>query len=155
MKIIPGWQKINVLRPSHPLPCAGKTTLLNTLAGQLPYSKHLRLRGSVTANGAPVPAPGVRSGFVAQEDLFYSQLTVRETLGMAAELRMPAAVPAADRQASVEAVIRRLGLAKCADTAVGDAKTRGLSGGEKKRLSIACELIARPQLIMADEPTSG
>jgi ABC-type multidrug transport system ATPase subunit len=134
---------------------SGKTTLLNVLAGQLPYSKQIRLEGRVRANGAAVPAQGVRSGFVAQEDLFFSQLTVRETLEMAAELRATSSTTPEERAAAVDAVIRRLGLAKCADTPVGDAKTRGLSGGEKKRLSIACELIARPQLIFADEPTSG
>jgi ABC-type multidrug transport system ATPase subunit len=134
---------------------SGKTTLLNVLAGQLPANKRVRLRGRVAANGAPVPAPGVRAGFVAQEDLFFAQLTARETLLMAAELRMPAGTTPAARAAAVDSAVRRLGLAACVDTAVGDAKTRGLSGGEKKRLSIACELIARPQLIMADEPTSG
>jgi len=132
----------------------GKTTLLNALAGQLPYSRKISLSGFITANGSPVPAPGIRSGFVAQEDLFYSQLTVRETLMMAAELRNSGVRDDGLKQ-SVEDIIRRLGLAKCADSFVGDSKTRGLSGGEKKRLSIACELISRPQLIMADEPTSG
>ena len=135
--------------------CAGKTTLLNTLAGQLPFSKSLHLEGYVTANGNQMPSPHVKTGFVAQEDLFFSQLTVRETLSMAAELRTRSGTTNEEREALVESVIRRLGLLKCADTVIGDAKTRGLSGGEKKRLSIACEMIAKPQLIMADEPTSG
>lgn len=74
---------------------------------------------------------------------------------MAAELRMPKGTSPTERTEAVESVIRRLGLSKCAETPVGDTKTRGLSGGEKKRLSIACELIAKPQLIMCDEPTSG
>lgn len=134
---------------------SGKTTLLNALAGQLPYNKKMQLEGYITANGHPVPAPGIRSGFVAQEDLFFSQMTVRETLLLAAEMRSATAATKEEREATVDQVIRRLGLAKCADTLVGDAKTRGLSGGEKKRLSIACELVAKPQLILADEPTSG
>ena len=134
---------------------SGKTTLLQVLAGQLPYSKSIQLQGYVTANGLSVPAPGVRSGFVAQEDLFFSQLTVRETLMMTAEMRATQKNSKEQIKEDVENVIRRLGLLKCADTPVGDEKTRGLSGGEKKRLAIACELIARPQLIFADEPTSG
>ena len=134
---------------------SGKTTLLNTLAGQLPYSPSLSLEGYIMANGSAVPCSEYKTGFVAQEDLFFSQLTVRETLNMAAELRATKATTAEGRSELVESVIRRLGLSKCADTVIGDAKTRGLSGGEKKRLSIACEMIARPQMIMADEPTSG
>ena len=134
---------------------AGKTTLLNTLAGQLPYSSKLRLEGYVTANGSPMPSSKYKTGFVAQEDLFFSQLTVRETLAMASELRAKQGSTKQERDELVETVIRQLGLIKCADTIIGDAKMRGLSGGEKKRLSIACEMIARPQLIMADEPTSG
>lgn len=134
---------------------SGKTTLLNALAGQLPHNRKMRLEGYITANGTPVPTPGIRSGFVAQEDLFFSQMTVKETLMMAIEMRTATSATHQERQQAVEQVIRRLGLAKCAETPVGDAKTRGLSGGEKKRLSIAVELVARPQLILADEPTSG
>ena len=134
---------------------SGKTTLLNTIAGQLPYSKSLGLEGYITANGRKMPSSKFKTGFVAQEDLFFSQLTVRETLTMAAELRAKESSTAEERSEVVESVIRRLGLSKCSDTVIGDAKTRGLSGGEKKRLAIACEMISRPQMIMADEPTSG
>ena len=134
---------------------SGKTTMLNVLAGQLPYNRNIRLEGYVTANKHAVPAPGVRSGFVAQEDLFFSQLTVRETLLMTAEMRATKKTSREEISVVVEDVIRRLGLSKSADTPIGDSKMRGLSGGEKKRLSIACELVARPQLIFADEPTSG
>jgi ABC-type multidrug transport system ATPase subunit len=134
---------------------SGKTTLLNALAGQLPFNKKMHLEGYITANGQQIPVPGIRSGFVAQEDLFFSQMTVKETLMMAAEMRSASVSTPEAREATVDTVIRRLGLGKCADTPVGDAKTRGLSGGEKKRLSIACELVSKPQLILADEPTSG
>ena len=128
----------------------GKTTLLNVLAGQLPAAKGMDLYGRVSINQQPRTSTRVRQAYVQQEDIFYSQLTVRETLLMAAHLRMPAAVPASEKDALVESLIKRLGLVKAADTVVGDAKARGLSGGEKKRLSIGVELIASPRLIFAD-----
>lgn len=134
---------------------AGKTTLLNALAGQVPVSKRMTLTGSVTVNGVPITESHHRQGYVQQEDIFYSQLTVRETLMMAAHLRLPKAMSDADKERYVEDLIKRLGLTKASNTIVGDAKTRGISGGEKKRLSIGCELIASPNLIFADEPTSG
>ncbi|CAB1109225.1 ABC [Ectocarpus sp. CCAP 1310/34] len=107
---------------------SGKTTLLNALAGQ---------------------------AFVKQEDVFYSQLTVRETLLMAARLRLPSSVPLEEKSAMVDKLISKLGLSKVASTIVGDEKTRGISGGEKKRLSIACQLFGTPSLIFCDEPTTG
>ncbi|KAL4432817.1 hypothetical protein ABPG77_008143 [Micractinium sp. CCAP 211/92] len=134
---------------------SGKTTLLSALAGQMPYNKNITLQGHVTANGAPLHQSKLRVGFVQQDDLFYPQLTVKETLMMAARLRMSADTPADAREAYVDGIISRLGLAKAANTPVGDAKTRGLSGGEKKRLAIAVELVSRPMLVCADEPTSG
>lgn len=134
---------------------SGKTTLLSALAGQMPYSKNIHLQGHITTNGVPLQSSKLRAGFVQQDDLFYPQLTVKETLMMAAELRMSRDTSAGEREAYVNGIISRLGLAKAADTPVGDAKTRGLSGGEKKRLSIAVELISRPMLMTADEPTSG
>lgn len=74
---------------------------------------------------------------------------------MAAHTRMPGHATAAEKEAFVEDLIRRLGLTKAADSVVGDKKKRGLSGGEKKRLSIGAELIAEPVLLFTDEPTTG
>ncbi len=79
----------------------------------------------------------------------------RETLMMAAHLRMPGKASTAEKGALVEGLIKQLGLTKSADTIVGDKKKRGLSGGEKKRLSIGAELIAGPMLLFTDEPTTG
>ncbi|XP_024394887.1 ABC transporter G family member 7 [Physcomitrium patens] len=134
---------------------SGKTTLLNVLAGQLAASPRLRLTGSLSINGRPFSKSKHRVAYVRQEDLFFSQLTVRETLALAAELQLPKTWKPNARERYVQELLYRLGLVSCADTIVGDAKVRGISGGEKKRLSIACELIASPSIIFADEPTTG
>ncbi|KAL3694118.1 hypothetical protein R1sor_007769 [Riccia sorocarpa] len=131
---------------------SGKTSLINVLAGQLPASNRMRLTGHLFINGLPVRNAKRTVAYVRQEDLFFSQLTVRETLALAAELQLPKNV---DKEKYVDDLLKRLGLAGCADTIVGDKKVRGISGGEKKRLSIACELIASPSIIFADEPTTG
>lgn len=134
---------------------SGKTTLLNALAGQLPRSGRTRLSGEITVNGVPRRDSRHRQAYIKQEDVFFSQLTVRETLLMAAKLQLPAKLPESEKEAYVDSLLQRLGLVAAADTIVGDAKARGISGGEKKRLSIACELIASPSVIFADEPTTG
>ncbi|XP_008811977.2 ABC transporter G family member 7 [Phoenix dactylifera] len=134
---------------------SGKTTLLNVLAGQLAASPRLRLTGHLDVNGRPRTTGGYKMAYVRQEDLFFSQLTVRETLSLAAELQLPESLSAAKKDKYVSQLLFRLGLVNCADSIVGDAKVRGISGGEKKRLSLACELIASPSAIFADEPTTG
>ncbi|CAN0473936.1 unnamed protein product, partial [Laminaria digitata] len=93
--------------------------------------------------------------YVKQEDVFYSQLTVKETLMMAARLRLPSSMSLDGKTAMVDELMNKLGLSKVADTIVGDEKTRGISGGERKRLSIACQLFGTPSLIFCDEPTTG
>ncbi|KAK9866000.1 hypothetical protein WJX84_002019 [Apatococcus fuscideae] len=134
---------------------SGKTTLLNALAGQVPASAKLTLQGRINVNGVPQQKSSHAQGYVQQEDVFFSQLTVRETLSLAAELRLGVSQSTSHSQNVVDDILKRLGLTASADTVVGDAKTRGLSGGEKKRLSIACELIGSPLLLFADEPTTG
>ncbi|GLJ09395.1 hypothetical protein SUGI_0108540 [Cryptomeria japonica] len=134
---------------------SGKTTLLNVLAGQLVASPRLHLMGRLYVNGNPFSSASHKIAYVTQEDLFFSQLTVRETLSLAAELQLSKLTTSEDREKYVDDLLYRLGLVSCADSIVGDAKVRGISGGEKKRLSVACELIASPSVIFADEPTTG
>eukprot|EP00727_Mastigamoeba_balamuthi_P013719 m51a1_g8970 hypothetical protein (562) ;mRNA; r:18665-20350 len=93
--------------------------------------------------------------YVAQEDRLCGVLTVRENLRYSAMLRLPSSVTSAQREKLVEDVIAELGLRKCADTKVGNAIFRGVSGGERRRTSIGMELITRPSVLLLDEPTSG
>ncbi|KAK1864939.1 hypothetical protein I4F81_007475 [Pyropia yezoensis] len=134
---------------------SGKTTLLNALSGRVPATKGLRLTGNIHINGVPLADASPAVAYVMQEDLFFAQLTVRETLEMAAALQLPASVGVAERDELVSGLIQRLGLVKAANTRVGDAKTRGISGGERKRLNLACELISAPNLVAVDEGTTG
>ncbi|XP_028111456.1 LOW QUALITY PROTEIN: ABC transporter G family member 7-like [Camellia sinensis] len=134
---------------------SGKTTLLNVLAGQIVASPRLHLSGLLEINGRPISNRSYKFAYVRQEDLFFSQLTVRETLSLAAELQLQEISSVEERDEYVNKLLFKLGLVSCADSRVGDAKVRGISGGEKKRLSLACELIASPSVIFADEPTTG
>ncbi|KAL3501851.1 hypothetical protein ACH5RR_036300 [Cinchona calisaya] len=134
---------------------SGKTTLLNILAGQLMASPRLHLSGLLEVNGQKISKKAYKLAYIRQEDLFFSQLTVRETLSLAAEMQLEHIPSVEERDEYVNNLIFKLGLVSCANSRVGDAKVRGISGGEKKRLSLACELIASPSIIFADEPTTG
>ncbi|ONH31123.1 protein kinase domain-containing protein [Pseudofrankia asymbiotica] len=128
---------------------AGKSTLLAALTGQHPADS-----GEVRYAGRDLYASydelRQRIGLVPQDDILHPQLTVRRALRYAAALRFPADTPAAERDARVEEVIGELGLA-------GQAGQRitTLSGGQRKRTSVALELLTRPSLLFLDEPTSG
>ncbi|QDZ23790.1 ABC transporter [Chloropicon primus] len=128
---------------------SGKTTLLSALAGQMPKSKKVTLSGAIACEGG-------RVAFVPQEDVFYSQLTVEETLRMAASFKLAEGTTEEQRERRVQEVMKALSLTQCAGTLVGDSKTRGISGGEKKRLSIGLELLRQSEVpILCDEPTTG
>jgi ABC-type lipoprotein export system ATPase subunit len=94
-------------------------------------------------------------GYVRQDDFLLPFLTVRETLNFAAALRLPKTVPAATRNAIVEQTMFELGLADAADVVVGGPFRKGISGGEKRRLSIGCTLVQMPSVLVLDEPTTG
>ena len=144
---------------------SGKTSLLNALAAQVPKSNRISLCGTLRHNATSVGEDTRRNrrllndtvAYVQQQDVFYSQLTVRETLETAAAMRMPKSrFTEADRNEAVDAALRSMGIAHVADSKVGDVKTRGISGGEKKRLALACELVGgSPHVVCCDEPTSG
>ena len=93
--------------------------------------------------------------YVTQDDNLIGTLTVRETIGYSALLRLPDKMPREDKRALVEGTIIEMGLQDCADTVIGNWHLRGVSGGEKRRVSIALELLMRPRLLFLDEPTSG
>jgi len=137
----------------------GKTTLLNALSGNVKASKGASLKGTLLCNGEQCggasQVPGLRMAFVQQEDTFYTQMTVRETLLFAARLRLPSSVSLIEKERRVDDIIAKLSLVKAAGTIIGDVKRRGISGGERKRLAIGCELLSDPQLLFLDEPTSG
>ena len=93
--------------------------------------------------------------YILQEDLILPFLTVRETLMTAAKLKLPKQMSEEDKKKRVEQIIEKLGLKKCENVIVGNADTKGISGGEKKRLSIGLELITRPSVLFVDEPVSS
>ena len=127
---------------------AGKTTLLETLAGLRAPSG-----GQVTHDGARIgagDAPGSGVGFVPQDDIIHVEMPLRRTLRYAAGLRLPAGTPADRADRVVDETIRDLDLVHRSDVVV-----RALSGGERKRASIAVELLTRPRTFFLDEPTSG
>ncbi|MFF0560065.1 FHA domain-containing protein [Streptomyces sp. NPDC004266] len=128
---------------------AGKSTLLGALTGQRPAD-----RGTVLYDGRDLYRDYAelrqRIGLVPQDDILHLQLTVRRALGYAAELRFPEDTVAAERQARVDEVIRELGLVERADQPI-----HSLSGGQRKRVSVALELLTKPSLLFLDEPTSG
>nr|CAB3460020.1 unnamed protein product [Digitaria exilis] len=133
---------------------SGKSTLVDALAGRISRES---LRGTVTLNGEPLHGRRLRaiSAYVMQDDLLYPMLTVRETLLFAAEFRLPRALSPDKKRARVDALVDQLGLSRAADTIIGDEGHRGVSGGERRRVSIGTDIIHDPILLFLDEPTSG
>lgn len=145
--VLPG-ELLAMLGPSG----SGKTTLLTALGGRLGGS----LSGSITYNGKPFSNQMKRNtGFVTQDDVLYPHLTVTETLVFTALLRLPNSLTKQEKNMQAEAVISELGLSKCKNSIIGGPLLRGISGGERKRVSIGQEMLINPSLIFLDEPTSG
>lgn len=128
---------------------AGKSTLARLIAGYTTPSS-----GSVTFEGHDIHAEYAslrsRIGMVPQDDVVHRQLTINQALGYAAELRLPPDTSKSDRAKIVAQVLEELDLTKHAETRVDK-----LSGGQRKRASVALELLTGPSLLILDEPTSG
>ncbi|KAF9350953.1 hypothetical protein BGX26_010920 [Mortierella sp. AD094] len=141
----------------------GKTTLLNVITGNM-NKRHAAISGDILFNGG-MSKTCRKNGlirYLQQEDHLLPFITVRETLRFAADLRLPT-LTKQKKEELIESLILELGLKDCADTRVGDAHDyeagqggiRGISGGERRRVSAAIQLLTRPNLLVCDEVTPG
>ncbi len=133
--------------------------MLNVLAARVPHtgSAFSKLTGNVNVNGKPRNDEEFRkiSAYVLQDDYMYAYLTVFETLMLAAHFYFPDTYTYEQKVEHVDATIAELGLVKARDTIIGNAKVRGISGGERRRTSIAVQMLCDPAVLFLDEPTSG
>lgn len=135
---------------------AGKSVFLHAIAGRIKADRNLSLKGNRFLDGE-LQGPDVvlPAAFVEQEVNFFPRMTVRETLEFRVALHFGDLLGEEARDGLVADLLAQLGLGICADTVVGDTKVRGISIGERKRLSIAVEMISSPRLVCCDEPTSS
>ncbi|XP_028927479.1 ATP-binding cassette sub-family G member 8 [Ornithorhynchus anatinus] len=133
----------------------GKSSLLDVITGQ--DSGGQVRTGQIRINGQPSTPQLVRAtvAHVRQDDCLLPHLTVRETLTFVAKLRLPQTFSEAQRAQRVDDVIAELRLRQCAHTRVGNKHVRGVSGGERRRVSIGVQLLWNPGILILDEPTSG
>ncbi|KAH8802990.1 P-loop containing nucleoside triphosphate hydrolase protein [Xylogone sp. PMI_703] len=135
---------------------SGKTTLLNVLTGRVAGGKST-LNGKILFEGKKRSSAAWKwtVGYVEQFDLMYDSLTCYETLAFNAVTRLPSSYSTAQKLEHARGVMQTLGLEGVRETKVGSEVKRGLSGGERKRVAVGCELVTSPQLLCLDECTSG
>ncbi|CEP18981.1 hypothetical protein [Parasitella parasitica] len=133
---------------------AGKTTLLDVLARRKTIGS---IEGSIYLNGENLANDFERlTGYCEQMDVHNPNATVREALQFSAYLRQPASIPKEEKDAYVEQILDLLEMKKIGDALVGDLEEgTGISVEERKRLTIAVELVGKPKFLFLDEPTSG
>lgn len=150
---VPG-EMMALLGPSG----SGKTTLLNVISGRT-SSRTFHVAGKIYFGGHSVEDAAAKdvnsfTAYVMQEDYMLEYLTVNETLKYAARLQLP--LDSRDEQVTkVDKLIAQLGLEQCRDVLVGGRLVKGISGGQRKRVSIAIALLTEPRVLFLDEPTSG
>jgi ABC-type multidrug transport system ATPase subunit len=134
----------------------GKTTLLNVLA-QRKASAKAEVSSVVLLNGKIPSASTFRrlSSYVESDDALIGSLTVKETLYFAAQLSLSGSVAARERIRRINELLQAFGLINQASTLIGTLLKKGISTGQKRRLSIAAQLISAPKILFLDEPTSG
>ncbi|KFX89133.1 hypothetical protein O988_08749 [Pseudogymnoascus sp. VKM F-3808] len=132
---------------------SGKSTLVNILSGKLHATA-----GSISLQGVETSLSDKFKdliGYVPQDDVVHPHLTVRENILFSARIRLGGILKEREIHQNVDQLILALGLTNVKDSLVGDQEQRGVSGGERKRVSIGVELIAAPRMLILDEPTSG
>ena len=133
---------------------AGKTTLMNALNGYTPAT-----RGAVLINGQDLYANYDQFrghiGYVPQDDIMHRELTVGQALYYTARLRLPSDYRRADIKKRIQNVLGLLGMEGTEDVIIGSPEKKGISGGQRKRVNLAMELLSDPSILFLDEPTSG
>jgi ABC-type multidrug transport system ATPase subunit/ABC-type multidrug transport system permease subunit len=124
---------------------SGKSTLMKALAGVNPPTE-----GVITINGEPVASRMTDIGYLPQDEVVHAGLTVYEALDYAARLRLPQDTSQEEFQNTVDRVVEELELEQHGNTRIGS-----LSGGQRKRVGLAAELLSQPSLLFLDEPTTG
>nr|QVT92346.1 ABC transporter [Salvia miltiorrhiza] len=132
---------------------SGKTTLLDALSGRL--APNAFLSGAILLNGRKANLSFGTVAYVTQDESLLGTLTVRETIAYSARFRLPDRMSWSEKCEIIDSTILEMGLQDCANTVIGNWHLRGISGGERRRVSIALEILMRPRLLFLDEPTSG
>ena len=149
---VDGWVKPGTLTALMGATGAGKTTLLDALANRTFVGQ---ITGEIIVDGHPRDIEFEKTtGYVQQQDIHHSAMTVRETLQFSALMRQPQHIPKNEKLSYVEEVIEMLEMSQVADGIVGTLGN-GLDVEQRRRLSIGVELAAKPKLLFLDEPTSG
>ena len=130
----------------------GKTTLLSTISLRLDSSK-METIGTIRLNGNEYSTAVLKamSAYVLQDDLLHAELTVKETIRYAADLRLSGKMDDKGRKQRQKDVIALMGIEHIADVIIGDTRRKGISGGERKRVCVAIELLTAPKLMFLDE----
>ncbi|ESR37047.1 hypothetical protein CICLE_v10027954mg [Citrus x clementina] len=131
----------------------GKSTLLDALAGRL--GSNTRQAGEILINGRKRALAYGTSAYVTQDDALITTLTVSEAVYYSAQLQLPDTMTKLQKKERAEMTIKEMGLQDAMNTRIGGWGAKGLSGGQKRRVSICIEMLTRPKLLFLDEPTSG
>ncbi|KAL5982260.1 ATP-binding cassette sub- G member 1 [Asimina triloba] len=132
---------------------SGKSTFLDALAGRLSYNT--TQSGEILINGRKQALAFGTSAYSTQDDALMATLTVREAMYYSAQLQLPDSMSKSEKKERAEMTIKEMGLSSAMDTRIGGSTGKGLSWGEKRRVSICIEILTRPRLLFFDEPTSG
>ncbi|KAK9056592.1 hypothetical protein SSX86_023954 [Deinandra increscens subsp. villosa] len=132
---------------------SGKSTLLDALAGRL--DPRTGKSGDILLNGVKKTLAYGTSAYVTQDDTLITTLTVRESVYYSAQLQLPDSMSKSEKKERAEVTIKEMGLQDSMDTSIGGWGAKGISGGQKRRVSICIEILTRPKLLFLDEPTSG
>ncbi|KAJ7946741.1 ABC transporter G family member 11-like [Quillaja saponaria] len=142
-------QLLAIMGPSG----CGKSTLLDALAGRL--GSNTRQTGEILINGHKQALAYGTSAYVTQDDTLLTTLTVGESVHYSAQLQLPDSMSKSEKRERADITIREMGLQDAINTRIGGWGAKGISGGQKRRVTICIEILTHPRLLFLDEPTSG